>query len=403
MIDKLYTYFGAKKKIVDQVWRIFGNDKSYTKYFEPFCGSAVIGLNAPDSVKELYLNDFDCHIANVLRSVIYYPDIVIEHACHPRLELDLHMIHDYLQTSTPILRELLMSGIQNCDPIKSGWWIWGCNNWLGGGWCTEYGQLKTLDDLALRNRDLWRFEPVVRTGRNKLIHRDQATENKITGTLRKKLIHRDQATENKITGTLRKKLNNCDRVTENIIGTKRNKLNHGNQETEKIIGTKRLKLVHRDQVTENKTENDYARKAHISNLIYNAYTRLRDAKILYGDFERLLTNSYITGKCLIFLDPPYPSSDEQTYTSIDTHDVFRRAYHYFIDNYQDDNKRIIFCCQQEDINDYTVPEDVRVIKWSRGNCYPGVQVASGNKRHTEILLLSKACLTNSTHGESVQW
>ena len=366
MIDKLYTYFGAKKKIVDQVWRIFGNDKSYTKYFEPFCGSAVIGLNAPDSVKELYLNDFDCHIANVLRSVIYYPDIVIEHACHPRLELDLHMIHDYLQTSTPILRELLMSGIQNCDPIKSGWWIWGCNNWLGGGWCTEYGQLKTLDDLALRNRDLWRFEPVVRTGRNKLIHRDQATENKITGTLRKKL-------------------NNCDRVTENIIGTKRNKLNHGNQETE------------------NKTENDYARKAHISNLIYNAYTRLRDAKILYGDFERLLTNSYITGKCLIFLDPPYPSSDEQTYTSIDTHDVFRRAYHYFIDNYQDDNKRIIFCCQQEDINDYTVPEDVRVIKWSRGNCYPGVQVASGNKRHTEILLLSKACLTNSTHGESVQW
>jgi site-specific DNA-adenine methylase len=75
------------------VWAALGE---VTTYAEPFAGTAVVGLSCPYTVPNFYLNDANAHIANVFRSVMYDPDEVIFQACHPRLELDMWMIHDYL-------------------------------------------------------------------------------------------------------------------------------------------------------------------------------------------------------------------------------------------------------------------------------------------------------------------
>jgi len=352
--SSLYTYFGSKKKVVKEVWQHLDGD-GYSKYIEPFAGTAVVALTAPESINNIFLNDFDCHIANVLRSVLYYPEEVVENACRPRLELDLHMIHDYLQTSEGVLKELLMSGIEQCDPVKAGWWVWGCNNWLGGGWGTDHGKQKNLDALALKNKDLWRFEEQHRTSRSKPNSRNSVTERVVQSTFRRKLNHGNSVTERVVQSTRRKKLSN------------------GNRNTERVTS--------------------YPRKDYIRSMVFRAYTRLRDAKILYGDFERVLTNSYTQGKCSIFLDPPYPNSNDQVYMNLGNN-PFKRSLDFFLANYQAKDKRIIFCCQDSDLEGCSIPVDIRRKSWSRDAGYgsgAGSDSDSRARRTTEVILLSNAC------------
>lgn len=168
--DCLFTWFGNKRKIRATIWHYLGEVGTL---IEPFAGTATITINRPNTCKRVYLNDYDCHIANVLRSVIYKHDEMRQWVYHPRIELDMHMVHDYLITSKPSLRELLMTGLEACDPKMAGWWVWGCNNWLGGGWCSDACLCKT------------HF-----TKRMKPIHSDKLTE-----TTRRKLDHHDMLTE----------------------------------------------------------------------------------------------------------------------------------------------------------------------------------------------------------------
>lgn len=147
---QLFTYFGVKKKVVEQVWQAWG-DVDMT--IEPFAGTAVTSLSRPENhnVKVMYLNDKDCHVANVLRSVLYHPDIVINQCCHPRLELDMHMIHDYLVNYKGTLSELLKTSFCACNPVLAGLWVWGCNSWIGGNWCAEKVIHKKVDELCVNN------------------------------------------------------------------------------------------------------------------------------------------------------------------------------------------------------------------------------------------------------------
>ena len=326
MIDQLYTWFGCKKQVVDRVWQAWGSDITLT--CEPFAGTAIVSLSAPDEchISNMYLNDADAHVANVLRSVLYDPDEVIYHCCHPRLELDLHMIHDYLTSSKPSLRELLGTAIDACVPVLAGLWVWGINNWLGSGWCSDDLVLKTPDKVALDNTDLDEFS-----------------------------------------------------------GTWRNKLDHGNKLTERIA-TVRQKLNARNQITERLT--DSPRYEHVKDLVYSIYHRLRDAKILYGDFERVLTGSYLESfTCGIFIDPPYPQTD--AYYDNNEDETFARALRWFIDNCDNPKYRIIFCCQESNLVGIELPDKIRKEVWSRSGGYAQDKKAD---RHTEVLLFSSACI-----------
>jgi site-specific DNA-adenine methylase len=369
MIDQLYTYFGCKKQVIDRVWQAWDG---VNLTCEPFAGTAIVSLSRPDnhSVSQMYLNDADCHISNVLRSVLYDPNEVIYHCAHPRIELDLHMIHDYLASSKPSLRELLGTAIDACDPVMAGLWVWGINNWLGSGWCSDDLILKTPDKVSLDNTDLDEFESHESTPRNKLNDSNKLTERIATG---------------------RQKFTRMNQMTERIA-TERNKLNHGNQFSERIA-TGRNKINHRNQLTERLT--DSPRYEHISELVYNIYHKLRDAKILYGDFERVLTDSYLENFTAgVFMDPPYPQTESgyasSTGTRYDNNDdeTFARALKWFIDHRGNPNYRIIFCCQESNLKGIILPDDIRKEGWSRNGGYSQHNIAD---RHTEVMLFSPAC------------
>jgi site-specific DNA-adenine methylase len=352
-LKQLYTYFGCKKKIIERVWQAWG-DVDMT--VEPFAGTAIVSLTQPENhcVKNMYLNDGDCHIVNVMRSVLYNPDEVIFHAAHPRCELDMHMIHDYLYNMRPALEELCKSAIDACDPVAAGLWVWGCNNWLGNGWCSDLVKLKTPDALALSNTDLDEFKDnKIYTRRIKPNNRNRLTERLVTGMPRNKLTKTNQLTERLVTGMPRNKPNNRNRLTERLT--------------------------------------DSPRHEHIKNLVYRIYHTLRDGRILYGDFERVLTKSYIDDArtCGIFLDPPYPGTYDGTYLyAAEENDAFSRSLKWFLDNCDNPKYRIVFCCQESNLVDVKLPKSVKKEAWSRDG---GYAIQAKNDRHTEVMLFSRGC------------
>jgi len=350
-LKQLFTYFGCKKQVVSRVWEAWGDDVDST--VEPFAGTAVVTLGGPDNsnIKNMYLNDFDCHIANVFRSVLYDRETLIYHACHPRHELDLHMIHDYLLASRPSLSKQLKLGIMECNPVLAGWWIWGCNNWIGGNF-SNIGATIKADALALSNRDLDIFYGGV----------------------------------NDLKGTARIKLTSCNRLTERV-GTARIKLSSHNKLTERV-GTARIKLSSHNKLTERLQRSE--RYLYVKQLVTNVYNKLRDAKILYGDFSRVLTDSYTNTShiCGIILDPPYPetNNDTNTYGNKDEKDIFYRAFKWFMENKSNPRYRIVFCCQECNLVGIDIGTTKKEV-WSRGSGYK-----KGKDRHTEVMLFSDACL-----------
>lgn len=331
MISVLYTYMGSKRSQLTNILDILGDDIS--TLIEPFAGTACVSINRPKSVKNCYINDYDCHVANVLRSVMYYPDDLIKAAARPRIELDMHQTHDYLVNGKVKIREALLSSNRGCIPEMAGWWVWGLNNWIGSGWCCENGYTKYLikpDEVAIKNKDL-----------------DQFLGNKIT--------------------------------------TGRGKPCHGNNLTEQLPkATWRIKPSDSNKLTEQLSQSE--RVDHITNMVYAIYNSLRDCRVLYGDFARVLTKSYIEGpRTGVFLDPPYRSCDKMDYgTDGKDLEVFTRAYNWFIDHRNDPKLRIVFCCQSGDLEGLEVPDDIGRISWSRNSGY-----AKGDQkslRKTELML-----------------
>src|SRR4051794_3473469 len=62
-----YPYFGSKRKVADDLWRLFGGVK---KYVEPFLGSAAMLRHRPASPGLIcVVNDRNRYIANFWRAV----------------------------------------------------------------------------------------------------------------------------------------------------------------------------------------------------------------------------------------------------------------------------------------------------------------------------------------------
>ena len=331
---QLFTYFGCKKRIVDRVWQAWGDVKTTV---EPFGGTAVVSLSQPPDhcVTNMYINDSDCHIVNVLRSVIYDPETVVRYASHPRTELDLHMIHDYLLSTRPSLRDFLGMHIDACDAVLAGWWIWGCNNWLGHGWCSDTILLKTPDKVALDNKDL----------------------------------------------------DDLSLLSERLH-CRRNKPTHGNQLTERLAGSWRKKPTNGNKLTESLVNSE--RMDYIRSLIRRVYSILRGARILYGDFERVLTDTYTEGPATgVILDPPYPETNGGQYLyANEDKTTFGRALKYFLTHNDNEKLRMVFCCQENNLVGVELPVGVTKEAWSRDSGY----AKDKEVRKTEVLLFSRGCL-----------
>jgi len=102
---------------------------------EPFFGSGAVLFLRPTPPKIETVNDLDCYIANVWRSVKADPETVADYCDYPVNEADLYARHRWLISRKDELREKIMADPDYYDAKAAGWWIWGISQWIGGGWC----------------------------------------------------------------------------------------------------------------------------------------------------------------------------------------------------------------------------------------------------------------------------
>jgi hypothetical protein len=157
-------YFGGKSKVAPLVWNRFGD---VDNFIEPFVGSGAVLLARPSPPRVETINDLDCYVCNVWRSLKYDPDGVAVWADDVVSEADLHSRHRWLVgaerpepvvpgrfADDPLAREAYLAGFLGeertyaaafrqkvrTDPhyydVKlAGWYLWGMCAWIGGGWC----------------------------------------------------------------------------------------------------------------------------------------------------------------------------------------------------------------------------------------------------------------------------
>jgi hypothetical protein len=103
-------------------------------YVEPFFGSGAVLLGRPTEPQTETVNDLDCYLANFWRALRADPDAVAEAADWPVNEADILARHRWL-LSQEEFRQRIRTDAEYYDPRIAGWWVWGCCQWIGSGWC----------------------------------------------------------------------------------------------------------------------------------------------------------------------------------------------------------------------------------------------------------------------------
>jgi len=126
-----FIYFGGKARVADEVWRRFGNPKTYV---EPFSGSCAVLLARPGGAfgREI-VNDYDGNIANFWRALQADPEGIIKWCDWPCNHIDLHARRAYLIDGYSAMRGKLLSDPDWFDAKIAGYWVWCTNNWIGSG------------------------------------------------------------------------------------------------------------------------------------------------------------------------------------------------------------------------------------------------------------------------------
>lgn len=143
-----FIWFGGKRRVADIVWQALGDVDNYV---EPFAGSLAVLLARPEYHDKRCetVNDKDGYIANFWRALAAAPDEVAKYADWPVNEIDLTARHLWLVNSGRE-RLLRMQGDPDfCDAKVAGWWVWGINAWIGGGWCSGNGPWRIGPDGSL--------------------------------------------------------------------------------------------------------------------------------------------------------------------------------------------------------------------------------------------------------------
>lgn len=122
------------------------------------------------------------------------------------------------------------------------------------------------------------------------------------------------------------------------------------------------------------------------------HQRLQEVIVLYGDWKRCVTNSYIpkNKSCAIFLDPPYgelANRDNKLYAQEST-SINQEVYKWCAENGDNLNYRIILCGQ---LGEYTL-EGWSMKQWSRAGWWFNRSEKSDKIRHEEILWFSPGCI-----------
>lgn len=150
-----FVWFGGKRRVADKVWAALGDCDNYV---EPFAGSIAVLLERPHDLSDgktrvETVNDADGFIANFWRALAADPEAVAHYADWPVNEVDLFARHLWLVNTG---RSRLINGLEAdpewYDPQIAGWWVWGINAWIGGGWCSGNGPWFVDADGIVRHR-----------------------------------------------------------------------------------------------------------------------------------------------------------------------------------------------------------------------------------------------------------
>lgn len=122
------------------------------------------------------------------------------------------------------------------------------------------------------------------------------------------------------------------------------------------------------------------------------HNRLLSVIVLYGNWSRAVTNSYIPKNktCAVFLDPPYgelANRDNKLYAQEST-SINQEVYKWCAENGDNLNYRIILCGQ---LGEYTL-EGWSMKQWSRAGWRFNRSEKSDKIRHEEILWFSPGCI-----------
>jgi len=127
-----FPYFGGKAAVAHHVWAALGQPKHY---IEPFFGSGAVLLVRPHWQPGMIetVNDLDCQLANVWRSLQFNPDEVARWCDWPVNHCDLSARKRQMLENENYLREGLNADPDWHDPKLAGYWIWAASCWIGSG------------------------------------------------------------------------------------------------------------------------------------------------------------------------------------------------------------------------------------------------------------------------------
>ena len=136
-----FPWFGGKSAVAGIVWQRFGDVRNYV---EPFAGSLAVLLGRPhwpwEGTRIETVNDADCFLANFWRALQADPEGVARHCDWPVNEADLHARHLWLVNIAREHVERCRTEPEYFDSKIAGWWVWGCCQWIGSGWCHRPSQ-----------------------------------------------------------------------------------------------------------------------------------------------------------------------------------------------------------------------------------------------------------------------
>lgn len=147
-----FPWFGGKSSVASVIWERFGDVRNYV---EPFFGSGAVLLSRPHfpftETRTETVNDLDGMVANFWRALASDPEAVAHHADWPVNECDLHARHLWLVNEGRQHVERLKEDADYFDAKIAGWWVWGCCQWIGSGWCEhpEWQQLPHLGSAGM--------------------------------------------------------------------------------------------------------------------------------------------------------------------------------------------------------------------------------------------------------------
>lgn len=411
-----FPWFGGKSRVVDVVWKAFGNPPNYV---EPFFGSGAVLLARPHAPKIETINDLDCHVANFWRAVTEDPEAVARWCDWPVNEADLHARHRWIVAQEEFRRRMKAEP-EYFDPKVAGWWVWGLSQWIGGGWCAsaqvaEQARRPEITDGGggvhkrgrnAKNSANWNARPDLEGDGHGVHKKMPRVSSRIDGRASPSVGRRTQ--NRPAPGEVWEKrpvLGHGGRGVVSPTEKRPNARNGGQGVHARLVGEQLPDLSGRGKGVGspsrlpslgNERGVHGADKPPCLEWFAGLQSRLRRVRVCCGDWTRVLGNSVIgttksrnsgMNPCGIFLDPPY-SGDQRAADLYGTDDgnVAKAVAAWAIAHGDDPDLRIAVCGYE---GEHEFPPTWTVHAWK---AHRGYAAESNANKHRERIWFSPHCL-----------